>query len=293
MNKRSIQVNLEQGSSEWLDYRRDRIMASDVSVIMGDNPWKSPLNLYNDKISGESAFFNSAMQRGQKLEPMARGWAINKFKTLFIPNVYQHGKHHWLGASLDGISFDGKTCIEIKCGLKSHELAKEGVIPEYYKWQMLCQMEVMNLDKIYYISYQSDDDVIMMVYERDDLMIASMLAACEKFYTENLCSKNPPSDKSDCEDMELIDDIDRKTRLEINFENRARLKDKIKYLEGLVEHIDEELIEDARGISIKLGNHKCLKYYAKGSVDYKSIEVLRGINLDKYRKETTSRWRIS
>lgn len=297
MIKLPKKINLVQGSPEWLAYRRTKIMASDAAVIMGDNPWKTIRQLYDEKVQAIETFQNEHMKRGQKLEPEARDHYNELFDTKHEPAVYEHGYLDWMAASLDGCyENNGYEIIEIKCGDKAHQQALRGEIPDYYRWQMLHQMAVMNVYSMDYMTYLGKTEMTILPFVSDDVLIESMILAEKKFYFEHLLPRIPPLSDEDYEDISMIDDIDRKTRLEINFDNRKRLKAKIKYLEGLVESVDDLIIADAEDKSIKLGDHKCLKYDVKGSVDWKELckdHSIKESDCDKYRKPTRIQWRIS
>lgn len=265
-------------------------MASDASVIMGDNPWKNVAQLYDEKINGTKVFNNAAMQRGTDLEPKARKWAEAHFNSFFLPCVYESGLHSWMAASLDGLCFDGDLLIEIKCGMKSHELAKKGEIPDYYKWQMYHQMEVMNMDKVMYISYQSDDDVIVIPFERCDVMIEAMILAEKRFYVDHLMNKVSPSE---VEDILACEDEARRMGIICDFEFIEKLSKEIKSMEELRDMAKLALINKCNGKSIVLGDYKCTKYEVKGSIDYSSIPELKDVNLEAYRKPGRQQWKIT
>ena len=73
MRNITVLDSLEQGSEEWLKERSNGIGSSEVSVIMGLNPWKTPYELYHEKVTGESTFKgNEATDHGTKTEPEAR-----------------------------------------------------------------------------------------------------------------------------------------------------------------------------------------------------------------------------
>lgn len=286
-------IKLCQDSKEWLDWRRSKITASDVSVIMNDNPFKSMSDLYEEKVNGKQQIFNKSMERGKELENKARNWCEKKFNTVFFPDVYEHAFLDWLGCSLDGISICGEILIEIKCGIKSHELAKRGIIPDYYKWQMLCQMEVMNMDKVYYISYQSEEDVEVLEFERDDVLIETMITSCKRFYIDHMMKKVKPSEPEEVEDLEELDfDHERRRDFEIDFKNLKEIRDKIKHWQDIEKYLTERIISRCEGKSVRLGNFKCTKFEVKGNIRYKDIPELSGVNLELYRSPSREQWRI-
>ena len=48
-----IKVSIQQGTKEWLEWRSQGIGASDAPAIMGENPWKRPETLLQEKCFGE------------------------------------------------------------------------------------------------------------------------------------------------------------------------------------------------------------------------------------------------
>lgn len=131
-------IDMEQGSPEWLALRKTKITATDASVIMGANPWKTKSQLYQEKLSDDPPKPpNARMQRGVVLEPIARALFCFKTGHHMIPKVIVRG---WAMASLDGIN-DRDEILEIKCpGEKDHSLAMRGQIPEHYFPQLQHQM---------------------------------------------------------------------------------------------------------------------------------------------------------
>jgi putative phage-type endonuclease len=115
------------------------------------------LGLLPDKCSSD------AMTRGQTMEPIARDHFHKIYNNLiFTPAVVESSEFLFLGASLDGITDDGKAILEIKCGVKSHEMAKNGEIPEYYLCQIQHQLICTRAEKCFYFSYQSEQDFVMI-----------------------------------------------------------------------------------------------------------------------------------
>ena len=71
-----------------------------------------------------------------------------------------------------------------------------------------------------------------------------------------------------------------------------RLKE-IKVLQAEEEKIKKELIEMAAGQNSMGGGIRLSKCMRKGSVDYGKIPLLQEIDLEPYRKKSTTYWRIS
>jgi len=177
-------IALEQGSQEWLDFRKTRIGASDATIIMGDSPWSTAYQLWEQKTGlREPTPANPWMQRGIDLEPIARECYIRESGNVVTPLVMGHHKHRWMIASLDGITEDLQHIVEIKCsGEKDHALAKSGIVPPKYYAQLQHQLEVSRCDVVDYFSYRSDDDFVIIQVQRDEEYILTMLEAEKAFW---------------------------------------------------------------------------------------------------------------
>ncbi len=65
-------VQLQQGSPEWLAYRRAKRNASESAAVMGASPWMTPYQLWLAKTGRQETVVTQAMQHGTDLEPLAR-----------------------------------------------------------------------------------------------------------------------------------------------------------------------------------------------------------------------------
>lgn len=182
-------VDIKQGSKAWLKLRKSHITATDANVIMGVSPWKTLMELYNEKISDEPPEEpNERMKRGIGLEPTARNIFILETGIYVEPKVY---KKDWALASLDGISEDEKVIVEIKCpGQKDHSIAMDGKIPDHYYPQIQHQIYVTGVDMAYYFSFDGSESVLVEV-ERNEPYIQEMIKKEEAFY-QCLINKIPP-----------------------------------------------------------------------------------------------------
>lgn len=281
----NIQIlDLEQGSQEWLSLRKTKITATDASIIMGVNPWKNIKQLYDEKKSDVNPLYmNSRMQRGVDLEPIARDEFIFQTGIFVSPKVVVNGNYM---ASLDGMSACGNYILEVKCpNEKDHALAVKGKVPEHYYPQLQHQIYVCNVQFVYYFSYDGNEGVIVKV-KRDDEYINKMIIEENKFY-ECLINDKPP---------ELPED----TYLERNDYEWQSCASKwrsitrsIKELEKEEEALRQELIALSGELNCKGAGISLCQIQRKGNIDYSKIPELKNIDLELYRKNPMSTWRIS
>ncbi|MFQ5685067.1 MAG: YqaJ viral recombinase family protein [Candidatus Scalindua sp.] len=198
-------LSLSQGSQEWLDFRRAKIGASDVPIIMKASPWSSPFELWQIKTGKKpEKDMSVAMARGVRLEPLARKAAESHFKIPLEPDVQISNDTDWAIASLDAISIDGDVLVEIKCpGEKNHlETIETKEVPRHYQIQCQWQMYVTGLQFMYYMSF-SEESYEIIELKRNDVLIHELVTKAYEFY---LCVINniPPAASS--EDRLFIND---------------------------------------------------------------------------------------
>jgi putative phage-type endonuclease len=185
-------IPITQGSDEWLRFRRSHIGASDAVTIMGLSPWKSPLELYEEKIFQFEQEENQYMKRGKDLEEAARQAFEEQIGISVFPMVFQSDVYNWMAASMDGITMDHKVAVEIKVpGKTDLRKASEGIISPKYVPQLQHQMYVCELDKIYYFCYSENVSFCLEV-KRDDEYIAKLIEK-EKEFWHCLTTLKPPS----------------------------------------------------------------------------------------------------
>jgi putative phage-type endonuclease len=178
------EIQLVQGSQEWLDFRRTKRMASETPAIMGLSPWQKPKDILKAK-KGEDAKANYAMRRGQELEPVARD-VYQGVVGLLRPAVFVAGDY---GASLDGIDLFNELIVEIKCPMKgkASELwkqAENGEIPSHYAMQMQHQMMVTGIPVAHLWVFDGKEGIAVPL-NADEQKFVDILSAWDSFWSEN------------------------------------------------------------------------------------------------------------
>lgn len=280
-------IELEQGSPEWLSWRRTVITATDASIIMGNNPWDTPYSCWQRKLGlipeKES---NEAMERGKRLEPEARAKFIEDYEIHMTAAVVESTEMDFLGASLDGISPLGGSLLEIKCGgSKLHSMAERGEIPVYYQDQMQHQLLVTGADMCYYYSYDGKEGICIEVYP-DPAFREAFIPKARDFWKCIAFSEPPPLQDRDYKDMSQ----EPSWRLMAN--QYREICDQMELLE-------ERKQELRKGLLNLCGDHNCLgdgvkvmKTIMRGRIAYDEIPEIRSLDLDKYRKGSTTTWKI-
>ena len=156
-------LNLEQGSQEWLDARKDHFCASEAPAVMSVNPYfpRNPTELAKQKLGYVNTFVSQAMKEGHRLEPIIRQQVEDQTEIGFMPAVMVKDKYL---ASLDGINFDGDIILEIKAPQSNNATVKwamEGRVILAHQYQIQHQLMVSGADKCIYAVRNPEDGQII------------------------------------------------------------------------------------------------------------------------------------
>lgn len=152
---RTVQVDLEQGTPEWHDWRDTKCGASEAAIIMGCAPSYWECRTWDDLrlVKGGARFEPSPQARrawdyGEKMEKVAR----DHFFPKYAPACFERGPY---AASLDGMYSIGSPVhevhwVEIKCPVSKMKstllrglLQEDAQIPPHYWYQLVHQKMVL------------------------------------------------------------------------------------------------------------------------------------------------------
>lgn len=277
---------LVQGSPEWLEYRRNKIGASDAPAIMGVG-YLTPLQLWEEKVCGVTREQTKAMKMGHEFEAEARAWFEDGTGHAVKPSVIEHKTIPYMIASLDGINAAGDILLEIKMNNKdNHSFALKGKCPEIHYPQLQHQLEVCGLDWMYYLSNNAGHFVLLKI-ERDDEYIAELLKQERIFWD---CMQDfipPPATIRDLEDKSASNEW---AALATEW---RRVYELLKHYENREDELRKKLIQECRGKSSKGHGVSVVQYQKKGIVKTADIPELQGKDLEIYRGPPVTCWRIS
>lgn len=279
--------HLIQGSPEWIQMRKNYIGGSDAPVIMDVSPYKTIHQLWEEKLGvTEGTVENPGTKYGREMEEPARQ-AYEKFTgNIMAPAVVFHPEKEFMMASLDGLSFDKKMAVEIKnCCEEDHDLAKKGTVPEKYFPQVQHQLAVLGIEGMHYFSFRRGDFALIEV-AADPQYIDQLYSEEKKFWSMVQNFKEPSLSDRDY--------------VQFDSEEWSKLASDWRLLKKEMEALSER--EDAiRAEFLRLANDrnalgsgvKVTKICRRGAIDYSKVEELKGVDLEKYRKDKIVSWRIS
>ena len=260
-------VDLEQGTDEWLEWRRGKLCSSDMAALLGYNAFGRSLKRWHrEKINHPLAGFDAiAMKRGRDREKEARKMFEAMLGAPCMNPVIASNLTPWAGASLDVLNEDLRIGGEIKCPTNPevHLKAISGLVPDYYMPQLQWSMYCTGFDSWEYISFcpeNHDHPYVQFKVARNEFMIEEMLDK-GKWFMDCLRDGVNPVDEVFIEDKVRFDKVE---ELENLLNQRDFCENKIKELkEDLTSTFD---LPRARG-----GNLLFTYETVGGRVDYDKL----------------------
>lgn len=185
------QINLVQGSPEWLAHRAQHFNASDAPAMLGCSPYKTRTQLLDELARGFAAEVDAGTQRlfdaGHRFEALARPLAESILGEDLYPVVGTNGS---LSASFDGLTLAGDVVFEHKTLNAELRECMEGEdegprLPLHYRVQMEQQLLVSGASKALFMATKWDGDTLIESrhcwYSPDPALRAQILAGWEQF----------------------------------------------------------------------------------------------------------------
>lgn len=275
-------IELEQGSEQWLEWRRAKRMASETPVVTHRSPYQNWDGLRKVK-RGQNVKQTSAMAHGHQFEHEARLWAASETGLMFIPAIVEDGEY---GASLDGI--DGDCILEVKCpksgrGSDTWDFAERGLIRPDYDDQIIHQLAVSGAALAFYCVYDAETKRGTMIERTPDLDAWKRIqSAWDEFWLWHLTDEPDPAKNT------RTDDVWRANAM--LFTAAKRQAD---YFAKLADERRNALIALAEGKSACGFGVKLTSFEKQGSIDYKKAATDAGLDVEQYRKAGTVETRLT
>jgi putative phage-type endonuclease len=282
-------VKLIQGSAEWHAHRAKYRNASETAAVMGASPWLTPLALWELRTGRRQPETNAAMARGTALEPRARDHYERLTGTVMQPLVLVDGEY---SASLDGLSFDGSLAVEIKCPVRGKDSTlwrqvESGQVPEHYSWQVEHQLMVCGARSAHLFVYDEGSDSgliheIKPVPERWEAIRSAWDAFMHYVQTDT-----PPA-LSARDKVQRDDETWRKAAAEFLLRRQEAeiAAEKLDQAKAALIELQQAPSEAGHGVLVT-------RFWKQGSVDYKKVPQLQGVDLTQYRGKAREEVRVT
>jgi len=303
MSKMKV-VDLSQRSEEWLKWRALGITASDIPIILGLSPYKTPWQLWAEKIGRINApdiSRNPNVQRGNRLEDDARQLqedrltnalrtiAEKRYGVILLPLCGECGQWDTFRASFDGLD-DKLIPYEFKAPCESvwDEILENGIESETYKLyeaQVHAQCVVAGANRGRLMFYMEDgrdmDFEVTLTPEKEK----EILHAAKTFWEH--VSTNMPPEADPEKDWFIPEPGDEKFKWDAYADAWRTQQHHIKSLKDqLIALSEEQKVSQKAMIALMgpymhadVGGVKVTRYTKKGNVNYN--DYLKDVFPDK------------
>ena len=169
----------KERESAWHAFRALGVGGSDMSTILGLNPYSTPYDLWLEKTNR------------QQPEDISGKWAIVKGNALEV-ELRHRFRHPLMHASLDGFVYDEESdswgILEIKTANANrgrtdwHDETGELVAPQYYMAQVTHYMAVTGFTWGVFYADIGESEPVEVRFERDEDDVSAVIHAAEDFW---------------------------------------------------------------------------------------------------------------
>ena len=285
--------------------RTKYIGGSDIAGILGISPWRTPLDIYLDKIQPRVEPVDPKKQkiftRGQRMEPYVIDLLAEEtgLEIMRRGERYRDPEHNFIAAEIDAEAKSGEN-IEIKTvsPFKAKDWGEEqtDAIPVYYTAQAMHGLMVTGKDICIFGVLIGGDDFRVYRVERDNETIAAIREKELEFWAR-IQTLEPPEATTTGDILRLFEqdsgnsiEIDPKT---LDAFNRLKeLKAQSKELEGYIKEYEEKIklfMQDAATLTIGGKPLATWKTQSTSRFDQTAFGAAHPDLLQQFKKTTESR----
>jgi putative phage-type endonuclease len=280
-------VKLVQGSAEWHEHRRSHRNASETPVVLGLSPFLTPYQLFLAKTGRELPQVTWPMIHGTELEPRAREAYEQLTGQVIEPVVMVEGDY---SCSLDGLTFDQRLLVEIKCPYKGQaselwQAVEAGEVPEHYRWQLQHQLMVAQAELAHLYVFDGEDGLLLEAKPRpgDWPRIHEGWEWFQRFVRDDQAPPLTERDTLARQDPEW----------QASAEAYIALKRSADEAVQKLEAAKQRLISLASHARVEGAGVSVTRFWKAGNVDYKRVPQLEGVDLESYRGQGREEVRIT
>jgi putative phage-type endonuclease len=263
--------------------RKIGLGGTDTSAIMGLNPWKTPLDVYYEKIGEANNYDNQTLQRGRRAEKyILEEYSEHTGETLEtdLP-MLQDALYPFLIGHADAKVKGQNVIVEAK-STRFNISTWKGVIPEHYLCQIAHYASISNAERVDLAVLFNNWEYACFTYYRNEELEERIRKAAIDFWHNHVLPQIPPNAQSPKEalgeypysnPLKIIEaDIDIIKKVE----ELATTANKINELKKKEEDIKTQIMEymrDAERLNTPIGYSINWKSYSQNRVDVNRLKT--------------------
>lgn len=285
-------AEFEPNSPEWTAFRNGGIGGSDISALFGLSKYKSPWQLWAEKvglIDAEEEAASEAAYWGNVLQPIVAAELGKRAGLAITPadGTYQHSQYEWALFNPDYLAYDKSdacSLVEIKTASAfTREQWEDDGVPNHAMLQVQYGMFVMGLPGAYVGALIGGQEFVMRQVARDDELIKMIVDACAAFWQRVVTKNPPPVDGTETTTKALTRayGVDEGKAIELVgdfrslYEQRQALSESIKAQEEERRRLDNELREQLGEAEVGLIDDVPVVSWKQNKNGIRSLRVLK------------------
>lgn len=200
--------------------RQTFIGGSDAAVILGVSPWKTPLQLYEEKVNGRAPETEAKLKlfaRGHRWEPIALEMLVDALSADDEAPVlternkrYIDAEHPFLACEIDAELLIGNELVNVELKtvhpFKAHEWGEEGSeeVPVHYAAQAMHGLAITGRRLCIVGALFGADNLVPFKVVRDDETIKAMREKSVAFWNNHVLARVPPEPSNMADIMRLF-----------------------------------------------------------------------------------------
>jgi len=197
MNAIELAKTLDMPREQWLELRKKGIGGSDAAAIVGLDRYRSPFDVYADKLGLKPEIpDNEAMRQGRDLEQyVAERFMEATGKKVRRRNaMLQHPEYPFMIADIDRWVVGESAGLECKTtSVLNRAKFNQGEFPPNYYVQCVHYMAVTGAERWYLAVLVLNNAFHVFTIERDDAEIQALIEAEKDFWENHVLKKIPPT----------------------------------------------------------------------------------------------------
>jgi putative phage-type endonuclease len=306
-------IDISQHTDAWFQWRSEGVTASEIPIILGLSPYKTPWQLWAEKIGRINSVDiskNPNVQRGVRLEDKARQLAEARYGESLLPICGECVEWNILRASFDGVNAMLEP-FEFKAPSDNvwNDIQVKGTQSETYKLyeaQVHAQCVVANSSSGRLIFYKADGQDVDLPVTLTQERRAEIIFAAKAFWN-HVVTRTPPA-LDPLRDWYIPSNGNDRFKWDSYAESWRAQQHRIKVLKDELTVLETEQKVIQKGMTTlmgpfmqaDLGGVKVTRFVKKGNVDYVAFindnycpSGVTDDELDPYRKTSREESRFS
>lgn len=291
----------EMTKQEWLRERQKGIFSTDVSAILGINPYKTPLDIYYEKISEEPIEIseNPRMKAGKKFEQAIDDWYCEESERVTVKdNKIRFHKNYPeipFGANLDRLiistNVKGPGILEIKTVSERVFRQWDTEVPKMYYLQVQHALNVTGHKWGEFAIWVAGMELQIFPFEYDKELIEMVNPKLLKFWNENVMKRilPEPINEEDIKKLYPISAIEKKIEA---VEEVYKIVQLLKSVKDRIKGLEEEEGNISEKIKLMMMDAEILTYIGEPIITWKTSKSSMKFNANKFKEEHSDLYKL-